>query len=323
MTALVAALGIAVLLSLQPWAADSLAPEVSVEPGLGIGLGDAVVVAPGQQPAVAAARPAVRGEPRLAVDLTAGGEGAVAPEAGIAPARQVTSARPGRPPGSAPVSPSPSPAPPPAPQPAPESVPVALPAPSSPAPAAVPPAASPVTGDGGGSPGRGTAGMGPIGEGAEAIEIREGDEYALSFSFYVEPTAYRMPGADNLILRFRGESSEAPSFGLQLWDDGSGQRGLWSSGEAMDGERFLASVAEGIWHEVVVCFSASSGGDGFYLLLLDGQPVDARAWISLIEPGSSYALVDTGLFRDEGDAGPADVTFEPTRLSDSLEPALP
>src|SRR4029077_17780535 len=114
------------------------------------------------------------------------------------------------------------------------------------------------------------------------------------------------------------------SFGLQLWDDDSGQRGLWASGDAMGGERFLAPVAEGVWHEAVGYFQASSEGDGFYLLILDGQPIDARAWISLIEPGNSSALIETGLFRDgEPIVGAPDIFFGPTKLGETLESVIP
>lgn len=101
------------------------------------------------------------------------------------------------------------------------------------------------------------------------VPVYEGEEHALSFSFYVQPTAYRVPGEENLIMQFHGEAGEPPSFGLQLWDDGSGaQRGLWGSGEAMGGDRFLSPLAEGAWHEAAVQFRASSEGDGFYLLIL-------------------------------------------------------
>jgi hypothetical protein len=203
-------------------------------------------------------------------------------------------------------------------------VPVAAPTPS-PASAAAP---APPTGGAIGShpPGPVGAGSGPIGSGgSEAIEVRDGEEYALAVTFLVQPTAYRAPGDENLIVQFSSEESESPSFGLQLWDDGSGtQRGLWSSGDAMGGERFLAPLAEGVPHEAVLCFKASSGADGFYLLLLDGQPVDARAWVSLIDSGSSAAQIDVGLFRDgEPVAGASDVLVGPTRLGDTLESVLP
>ena len=126
-------------------------------------------------------------------------------------------------------------------------------------------------------------------------------------------------------MRFKGEASESPSFGLQLWDDGSGnQRGLWASGDAMGGERFLAPVAEGVWHEAVLCFKASSEGDGFYLLLLDGQPIDARAWVSLIDSASGSAQLETGLFREgESVVGAPDVFFGPTELGETLESVIP
>jgi hypothetical protein len=157
------------------------------------------------------------------------------------------------------------------------------------------------------------------------VQVRDGGEYAFSFSFYIQPAVYMSPGTENLILRFKGAAGDIPSFGLQLWDDGSAtQRGLWSSGDAMGGERFLAPVEEGVWHEAVVCFQASSEGDGFYLLILDGQPVDARAWVSLIEPGSNSTLIETGLFRNgEPVVGVPDIVFGPTRLGETLESVIP
>jgi hypothetical protein len=204
-------------------------------------------------------------------------------------------------------------------------VPVADPAPApSPQAAATPPARVP-TGPGS-NPGPITSGPGPIGGGAGTVfEVHEGDERAFSFSFYILPTVYTAPGEDNLIVQFRGEEGESPSFGLQLWDDGSGtQRGLWSSGDAMGGERFLAPVTERVWHEAVVYFQASSQGDGFYLLTLDDQPIDVRAWVSLIDSGSSDTQIEVGLFRGgEPVFGAPDIFFGPTQLGESSEPVLP
>ena len=326
MIALLGALGFAALLILQPWEADQVGPRLSVAPKIGIGLGDLVAVAPGKQLAVAPARPVVAGTQTLVAEGDAvESEGAGRPQLAIAPARAVATPRPVAAPETSPgPPPSSEPSPAPQPSPTPVAVPVAAPTPS-PAPAAVP--APPAGGViGGHSPGPVGAGSGPIGSGgAEAIEVHDGDEYALAFSFLIQPTVYRASGDENLIVRFSDGGVEAPSFGLQLWDDGSGnQRGLWSSGDAMGGERFLAPLAEGVWHEAVLCFKASSEADGFYLLLLDGQPVDARAWVSLIDSGSSDAQVDVGLFRDgEPVAGTTDVLFGPTRLGDTLESVLP
>jgi hypothetical protein len=157
------------------------------------------------------------------------------------------------------------------------------------------------------------------------VEILPGDEYAFSFSFYVHSAAFRLPGEENLILQFKGAEAASPSFGLQLWDDGSGtQRGLWASGDAMGGERFLAPIVEGVWHEAVLCFKASNEGDGFYLLLLDGQPIDARAWVSLIDSDSASTQLEAGLFREgEPVLGSPDIFFGPTRLGETLESVIP
>jgi hypothetical protein len=128
---------------------------------------------------------------------------------------------------------------------------------------------------------------------SDSVEIQVGDELEYSFSFLVEPTVFRLPGEDSPIVQIRSEESESASFGLQLWDDGAGQRGLWASGDAMGGERFLAPLTEGIAHQATLYLQASSEDDGFYLLTVDGQPVDARAWVSLIDSGSSSALIET------------------------------
>ncbi|HMJ74308.1 MAG TPA: heparin lyase I family protein [Solirubrobacterales bacterium] len=319
--ALLVALGLAALLSLQPWAANSVAPQLSVAPGLGIGLGDSAVVSRGRQFAVAPAQPATGAAPRLIAAGVAVDKGESQPRLGIATARVVASPRPGAPSQGSPQSPQPEPMPVPQPAPVPVAVPVATPPPS-----VEPVAAAPTRGvGGGGSSGPVGAGTGSPEGAAEPVEVHAGDEYAFAFSFYVQPIAYRAPGDENLIMRFRGDGSESPSFGLQLWDDGSGaQRGLWASGDAMGGERFLSPLAEGAWHEAVLCFKASSEDDGFYVLLLDGQPVDAQAWVSLIDPGSSDAQIEVGLFREgEPVVGTADVLFGPTKLGDTLGSVVP
>jgi len=165
-------------------------------------------------------------------------------------------------------------------------------------------------------------------EGGDPVQIREGGEYALAFSFYIERMVYGEPGAPNLILRTVGDASPEPSLGLQLWDyagsDGlSGGRGLWSAGEAMGGDRFLAPVGEGAWHNVVLLFSASSQGAGYYALYLDGQPVDLRLGVSMIPPGSSYAQIELGLFRDgERLPGTSAIWVDAVTLGETLGPAL-
>jgi hypothetical protein len=159
----------------------------------------------------------------------------------------------------------------------------------------------------------------------EPIAVNDGDEIALSFLVQVAPTAYRLPGEENLILRLGSEAGEEPSLGLQLWDDGSGEgRGLWSSGEAMGGERFLAPLSEGAWHRVTIYLQASSSDDGFYLLTLDGEPIEARAWVGLIESEGGSAQLEIGLFRDgQRISDPTDVFFGPAMLGDSLESVQP
>lgn len=316
--ALLVALGIAALAILQPWDEDSVAPRLSVAPGIGIGLADAVPVPREQRFAVASARPAPIAPSVIAATALPEEGDAPEPAPSIASARVVVQAAPSHPATNAPVS---HPAQPPVePQaPAPVSTPVSAPSPS---PAGAPVAEAPARPvPGGGSPGPVTSG----GPGPEPILIEDGDELSYSFPFYIQPSVYRAPGEDNLIVQFRDEASESHSFGLQLWDDGNGtQRGLWSSGDAMGGERFLAPLAEGVWHQLVILFEASSDGDGLYLLLLDGEPIDVRAWVSLIDPEGDSTLLDLGLFREgEHVTDTPDIFFGTAQLSETLEPVIP
>lgn len=312
---LLVALGFAALLSLQPWATSSVGPQVSVAPDLGVALDDAVRVPPGRQLAVAPAHPAAASAPKLVANEATASEGGPGKRLGVGDARAVASPQPASPPATSPepasLEPFPAQSPPP-----PAAVPVAVSTPTPSSPPAPPPIRTPT---GKAPSGPGTSGGPIVGSPDDGVEVQDGDEHAFAFSFYLQPTVYSAPGTENLLMRFIGEGSESPSFGLQLWD-GGGQQGLWASGDAMGGERFLAPVAEGVWHEAVVYFKASSEEAGFYLLMLDGQPIDARAWVSLIDPESSYAQIEVGLFREgERVIGPADIFFGPTRLDDTLE----
>lgn len=278
-------------------------------------LDDAVEVDRGEPLAVASAQVATGGGKLGPVtEDEAAGKDVAGRQLGIDPALAVVRSQAVRPQeGSSPEQPSSEPSPaPPGPPPGPAAVPVAA-SPPSPESVAVPPGRTAPPRPGGPV----AAGPSPIpADPSSVFEIGEGEEHAVAFSFFVQPTAYREPGTDNLILRFVDEAGERSRFGLQLWDDGSGgQRGLWASGEAMGGERFLAPVAEETWHEAVLYFQASSEDDGLYLLTLDGQPIDARAWVSLIDSGSGFARLEVGLFRDgEGIVDLSDVFFRPARL---------
>ena len=150
-----------------------------------------------------------------------------------------------------------------------------------------------------------------------AVQIHEGDEYTFAFSFYIQSMSYGEPGADNVILQFMSDASDTRTLGLQLWQDGiadplNSGRGLWASGDAMGGDRFLAPLAERTWHDVTIRFRASSQGDGFYILSLDGQLLDARGEISLIAPGSTSAQIEVGLLRDST-RGPGNLRNPPRR----------
>jgi Polysaccharide lyase len=173
-------------------------------------------------------------------------------------------------------------------------------------------------GNGGGS----TSGM---------IEFDEGDEYWYGFSFYIDKMVYGRPGAHNLIMQFKGDDDGSPAFGLQLWDyEGDDEeyednpRGLWSHGPSMDGDRFLAPVAEHAWHDVVIHFKASNSGNGFYEVYLNGQLIDSRGGVSMIADGASYAYIKNGLYRN-GDEIPGDseLRLDAARLGPSLSSVSP
>jgi Polysaccharide lyase len=317
------------MLIIRPWEDEGLVPDLTISPGIGIGLDDSVAVAPGRHVALAEAVVAPRGTAILtARPVVVAKKGGPVPQVGISPGRPLGLTGPiDSPP---PTSPPPSPATPAQPEP------VAAPPPPPPTPAPAP-AATLVANFENGLNGWSTAPAGNIpprvtrgvvrdggqaslirltgdqsrsllilgGEGGNggAVQIREGDEYAFAFSFYIQSMVYGDPGTDNVIVQFMSDASDTRSFGLQLWqaaiDDWQlAGRGLWASGEAMGGNRFLAPIAERVWHDVVIHFRASSQGAGFYELYLDGELIDARSEISLIAPGSSYAQIEVGLLRD-------------------------
>lgn len=317
------ALAGATLLILESWQENDVPLRLGAVPEMEGALGDAVAVAPAPGVGVASARVAPAG--RTALVAAAAPLGGAAAEVGssrsaIAPARVAVAAQPGAPspPVQAPASEQPA-----ALQP--------QPAPAPTEPAAVP-VSVPASVPGTAPPGRGSfeGGMqGPIGSGVEgggtgdSFPLVEGGEYSLSFSLEAEPTAYRAPGVENLVVRLGGAPDGEPGLSLQLWDDGIGGRGLWASGTAAGGERFLAPVADGAEHDVVVDFRAAGEGEGYYLLFLDGQPVAAATGVDLIEAGAGEAVVEVGLVR-EGEAveGPADVRLGVATLR-PLEPVLP
>ena len=91
-----------------------------------------------------------------------------------------------------------------------------------------------------------------------AVQIHEGDEYTFSFSFYVQSMVYGEPGADNVARpvherRQRHPHPRPPALaGPGMADPLNSGRGLWASGDAMGGDRFLAPFSERTWHDVVI-----------------------------------------------------------------------
>jgi hypothetical protein len=342
--ALLAALAGAALLIARPWEDENVVPSLTVTPGIDSGLESSVPVAPGRQVAVAQAVPVPHGVAVLAGKPLPAANGRSAPAAtiAIADARPLSSPAP-----SAPESPAPAPAA----QPEPVSTPIASPAPQpstqlvadeGEAPSA--PGAAP---EAGGRPPRVTRGMVGdghtarvirlsgeepgseliLGDGASGVptQIQEGDEYALSFSLDVQSMAFGEPEADNVMVEFTDEAGESRTFGLQLWqlaigDPQSLGRGVWASGEAMGGNRFLSPLTERAWHDVEIDFKASAQGEGFYAVFLDNELIDARAGVSLIPSGSGAAQIGVGLRRDPTRVqGSSEIRFGPA----SLEPLAP
>jgi hypothetical protein len=166
----------------------------------------------------------------------------------------------------------------------------------------------------GGNGGASTAGM---------VEFTEGEERYYAFSFYIQSMVYGEPGAHNLFMQFKSDGEGSPNFGLQLWDyagdDGEGGgRGIWSEGDAMGGNRFLAPVTERQWHDVVIHFKASRVNAGFYEVFLDGQLIDSRSGVSMIRPDRSYSYIKNGLYRNgEEIPGTSELRLDAARLGTS------
>ncbi len=157
------------------------------------------------------------------------------------------------------------------------------------------------------------------------IEFGEGAEYWYGFSFEIDQMVYGHPGAHNLIMQFKGNDEGSPAFGLQLWDYEGDEgeyadepKGLWSEGPAMDGNRFLAPVAEHEWHDVAIHFKASAVGAGFYEVFLDGNLIDSRSGVSMIADGASFAYIKDGLYRNGGAIpGTSEIHLDAARLGHS------
>ncbi|HYI80377.1 MAG TPA: heparin lyase I family protein [Thermoleophilaceae bacterium] len=146
------------------------------------------------------------------------------------------------------------------------------------------------------------------------VALHDGDERYYAFSINVQQMVYGEPGAHNLIAQLKSDGEGSPNFGLQLWDY-QGRRGLWSHGNAMDGDRYLAPLSENQWHDVLIHFKASSTGAGFYRVYVDGQLVDSRDGVSVIRPDRSSGYIKTGLYRNGDEIpGTSDIRIDAARL---------
>ncbi len=164
----------------------------------------------------------------------------------------------------------------------------------------------------------------------DPVKFGDGAEYWYGFSFNIQQMVYGHPGAHNLLMQFKSNGEGSPNFGLQLWnyigDNGeyrANPKGLWSHGEAMGGERFLAPVPEDQWHDVRIHFRASSHGAGFYQVYLDGKLVDSRSNVSMIVPGHEYAYIKDGIYRNGSTIpGTSEIFLDAAKLGTSSESVL-
>jgi hypothetical protein len=302
-------------------------PRLNVGSSIGIGLSDSIAVAHTGGPSIAQARVA----PGRPSRVLAGRPVALVGSAAVI---SVSSNHPvsvsGKPPaGGTPDAAAPS-------EPAPEAVPTppAASQPTQSGPIVIAEIKKGLGGSGGGTGGPRTAGgvvRGGLRSGVGPIPVVEGHEYVLAFSFEIEESVFEQPGTENLLLRVLSEGAEVPALGLQLWEFPGSEwysaevaRGLWSSGSAMGGERFLAPLSADAWHELAIHFTASSEASGFYEVFLDGVPIDARSGVSLIAPEGASTQIEAGLFREgERVPGTSDVRFGGAKLTETSEPDLP
>ena len=167
-----------------------------------------------------------------------------------------------------------------------------------------------------------------------ALEFHEGDEYWYGFSVDIQQMVYGKPGAHNIIMQFKSEGEGSPNFALDLWNyEGDGGmyantptkgKGLWSEGDAMGGNRFLAPISEQAWHDIQIHFKASSVGAGFYEVFLDGALIDARSGVSMIVPGHAAAYIKDGLYRNGTTApGTSEIFLDSAKLGTSLAAVQP
>jgi hypothetical protein len=167
------------------------------------------------------------------------------------------------------------------------------------------------------------------GSAENAIMFGEGDEAYYAFSFYIEEMVYGRPGGHNLIFQLKGDDDGSPFIGLQLWDyegdDGeSGGRGLWSHGDGMNGDRFLAPVVEQQWHDVVVHFRASGAGAGLYEVYFDGALVDAGSGVNTIPDAAQEIYIKNGLYRNPDEvSGTSAMRLDAAKLGPTLASVLP
>lgn len=154
------------------------------------------------------------------------------------------------------------------------------------------------------------------------VRFYQGNDFFYGFSFLVLSMTYGRPGAHNLIFQFKSSNEGSPRFGLQLWDY-KGHRGLWTHGEAMGGDRFLAPIETGRWYDVAIHFEVSSHDTGFYRVHVNGTLVDAANQVSILREEADFGYIKNGLYRNpETIPGPSEIRLDSAVLGTSLEEVM-
>ena len=158
-----------------------------------------------------------------------------------------------------------------------------------------------------------------LAEKKEIAEFPPGTERWYAFSINVCTMIYGRPGAHNLIMQLKSDNEGSPRVSLGLWDY-EGKRGLWSEGDVMGGNQFLAPLTEKVWHDILVHFKVTTDKTGFYEIYLDGRLVDSRSDISVLRPGAENAYIKTGLYRNGGEIpGLSEIRIDSAKLGMTRE----
>jgi hypothetical protein len=129
------------------------------------------------------------------------------------------------------------------------------------------------------------------------LHITEGQTVLYEFEEFIVPGfAYGSKALGwNLFTQFKSDGEGSPMLALDLWNE-NGQKGLWVEPEPGP-NYYVAPMAEGVWHRIAMQITASSSGQGGWVIYLDGQEVDRKSGMNTIRPGKTFAYIKNGLYR--------------------------